>query len=349
MRYLVTFVLLLSGFFLVSCGTTIPQIDPYKLESQQGNVVTSKMLLKLRAGMTKSQVRFVMGTPLMQDSFHENRWNYIYQMREAGKLKESRRVVLEFDNADLLKSVRSDLLVAKDSQAKMAANTDVKPDAATSSSFWSKLKFWDKKDTANKQEVQTQVITSNQIEVEPSPPNATANKHTEADSSSFWDKLKFWKSSRTTSATNTALETPSVSTPENTKSFWSKLKFWGAAKGSSADADKVATPMPEPDKSTTHAMPLHVPASPQGDVVVWQGETSAPPPATSSSAVAMTATTVPNQPTIWRDASYLATPTLKFETKLNLAMADVDTSPPLSEPSAKSTGFLSRMLEKIGF
>jgi outer membrane protein assembly factor BamE len=146
MRYL--FILL--AFLCVSCGTALPSIKPYKLDVQQGNVVTSKMLLQLRPGMTKSQVRFIMGTPLIQDSFHGNRWDYVYQMREGGKLKEQRQVVLNFEN-ELLKSVRGDVIPAGSDQSK---TNEVEAPTGTrvitpikkpeEKGLLNKLKFWEK-------------------------------------------------------------------------------------------------------------------------------------------------------------------------------------------------------------
>src|SRR3989344_8647174 len=95
----------------VSCSSALPSFKPYKMDIQQGNVVTSKMMLQLRPGMSKSQVRFIMGTPLIQDSFHSNRWDYFYQMRKAGKIIEQRRVILDFKNEALLR-VRGDVIPA---------------------------------------------------------------------------------------------------------------------------------------------------------------------------------------------------------------------------------------------
>ncbi len=103
-RYLIILLAVLSA----SCGAALPTVKPYKLDVQQGNVVTSKMLLQLRAGMSKSQVRFIMGTPLVQDSFHTNRWDYVYQLREKGKVSTQRRVILDFEG-DALKTVRGDV------------------------------------------------------------------------------------------------------------------------------------------------------------------------------------------------------------------------------------------------
>lgn len=148
LRYLAISLVLLCS----ACGTALPTVKPYKLDVQQGNVVTSKMLLQLRPGMTKSQVRFIMGTPLIQDSFHGNRWDYVYQMREAGKITEQRRVILDFEN-DLLKSVRGDVIPAGSDPAKLdegKANTGtrvVEPNKKQEEkSLISKLKFWEKDD-----------------------------------------------------------------------------------------------------------------------------------------------------------------------------------------------------------
>ena len=141
---------LLLALLCSACGTALPTIKPYKLEVQQGNVVTSKMLLQLRPGMTKSQVRFIMGTPLIIDSFHDKRWDYVYQLRENGKIKEQRRVILDFDN-ELLKSVRGDVTPSKAEQNtadKAPVDTGtrvVKPSAKPEGkSFLNKLKFWQK-------------------------------------------------------------------------------------------------------------------------------------------------------------------------------------------------------------
>jgi outer membrane protein assembly factor BamE len=155
MRYFSTLrnLLILSVLLCASCGTALPTVKPYKLDVQQGNVVTSKMLLQLRPGMTKSQVRFIMGTPLIQDSFHGNRWDYVYQLREGGKVTEQRRVILDFEN-ELLKSVRGDVIPAgsdKDKAADEVTNKGtrvVKPNAKPQDKgLMDKLQFW-KKDEA---------------------------------------------------------------------------------------------------------------------------------------------------------------------------------------------------------
>lgn len=146
MRY----IFILLAVLCTSCGTALPTIKPYKLDVQQGNVVTSKMLLQLRPGMTKPQVRFIMGTPLIQDSFHGNRWDYVYQLREGGKIIEQRRVILDFEN-ELLRTVRGDVVPSGGEQPKSGEGSEntgarvLKPYAKPEEkSFLRKLKFWEK-------------------------------------------------------------------------------------------------------------------------------------------------------------------------------------------------------------
>ena len=106
--------ILLTSILLAGCSnypTSLPSIKPYRMDIQQGNVVTPKMMMQLRPGMTKAQVRFVMGTPLITDSFHANRWDYFYSMQKDGKIIEQRRIILDFENDKLL-HVRGDVIPA---------------------------------------------------------------------------------------------------------------------------------------------------------------------------------------------------------------------------------------------
>ena len=128
MRHLILLLALLSA----SCSSTLPSFKTYKLDVQQGNVVTSKMMLQLKPGMTKSQVRYVMGTPLLQDSFHPDRWDYLYQMNKDGRVIERRRVILEFGDEGL-KTVRGDVIPAGQPGAEGAAIASVE-DVTTATS-----------------------------------------------------------------------------------------------------------------------------------------------------------------------------------------------------------------------
>jgi outer membrane protein assembly factor BamE len=71
--------------------------SPYRPDIQQGNFVSKEMLAQLKPGMTRDQVRFIMGSPLLNDLFHENRWDYPFRLaRGSGELTTS-TVVVHFD------------------------------------------------------------------------------------------------------------------------------------------------------------------------------------------------------------------------------------------------------------
>lgn len=80
----------------------------YQIDVQQGNVITQKMLDQLRPGMSRTQVQYVMGTPLLEDTFNSNRWDYVYSMQPGGKNRKQKTVTLFFDN-DQLRSIRGNL------------------------------------------------------------------------------------------------------------------------------------------------------------------------------------------------------------------------------------------------
>jgi len=94
---------LLVALTLISLSgcTAFPGV--YKMDVAQGNEVTQEMVDQLRPGMTQSQVRYVMGTPLLTDTFNQNRWDYIYQMVEEDERTDKRRVTLYFENNRLVR------------------------------------------------------------------------------------------------------------------------------------------------------------------------------------------------------------------------------------------------------
>ncbi len=68
---------------------------------QQGNVITQEMVNQLRPGMTKSQVRYILGTPTLVDAFHQDRWDYYHRMVEDGVETERYRLTLFFTQDEL--------------------------------------------------------------------------------------------------------------------------------------------------------------------------------------------------------------------------------------------------------
>ena len=89
-------------------GCSFPGV--YKIDIQQGNVVTQDMIDQLRPGMTRSQVRFIMGNPLISDTFHPTRWDYLYSLQPGGGQRQQERVSLQFNESDQLVSLEGDFM-----------------------------------------------------------------------------------------------------------------------------------------------------------------------------------------------------------------------------------------------
>ncbi len=119
---------ILALVFLLPACSYIPMAPSvYKIDIQQGNVVTQDMLSRLKPGMTKSQVRFALGTPLIADAFHPNRWDYAYRYQTAGRLTEQRHVTVVFENELLLRVEGEGAPSASEKPAAEAAPVEVKP------------------------------------------------------------------------------------------------------------------------------------------------------------------------------------------------------------------------------
>ena len=119
MHFVVALVLLLAGCKQVP---VLPSLTPYKIDVQQGNYVTQEMVEKLKPGMTRAQVKFLLGTPLVVDVFRNDRWDYVYLYNKAGEITEQRRVSILFEN-DRLKRIEGDV-VAKGAAKESARATE---------------------------------------------------------------------------------------------------------------------------------------------------------------------------------------------------------------------------------
>ena len=92
---------LLAG--LVGCGSNFGFPGVYRINVEQGNVVTEEMVEQLRSGLNRRQVRYIMGTPLIEDSFHEDRWDYRYLLRNGNELLSETRLTLWFEGEELVR------------------------------------------------------------------------------------------------------------------------------------------------------------------------------------------------------------------------------------------------------
>ena len=104
-----------------------PFMQPYRPDVQQGNVITKEMVDQLRESMSRDQVRFLLGTPLLTSIFHTDRWDYVYYLqRGKGDEKQLRHLVVLFNN-DRLVSFSSDEMPTEQMADNMILGRNPKP------------------------------------------------------------------------------------------------------------------------------------------------------------------------------------------------------------------------------
>lgn len=111
---------------LVISGCSLPKIPRvHKITVQQGNVLTQEMIDKLKPGMTRSQVAFVMGEPILRNTFNDSRWEYIYTVMVPGYIETETHMTLFFDG-DVLSHFVGDFLPteAKDADPETAQSSE---------------------------------------------------------------------------------------------------------------------------------------------------------------------------------------------------------------------------------
>jgi len=87
----------------------VPGVTPYRMVIQQGNFISDEMVAQLKPGMTKEQVRFVLGTPLVTDIFHADRWDYVFFREMPNGKREQRNLSVLFQDGKLARVI-GDLL-----------------------------------------------------------------------------------------------------------------------------------------------------------------------------------------------------------------------------------------------
>ena len=81
----------------------------YRVDVQQGNLLDDTDVDAIQPGMTRSQVRFLLGTPMVEDAFHKDRWDYVYYLRKGRSRREEKRwLIVEFSE-DKVSAIRKDV------------------------------------------------------------------------------------------------------------------------------------------------------------------------------------------------------------------------------------------------
>ena len=120
----------LAAALLPACKSVevpkVPGITPYRMVIQQGNFISQEMVSQLKPGMTREQVRFVLGTPLVTDIFHADRWDYVFFREMPNSKREQRNLSVVFENSKLAR-VLGDLLPSDGTAQSSGFDPQVKP------------------------------------------------------------------------------------------------------------------------------------------------------------------------------------------------------------------------------
>ena len=99
----------LQRLLLVAFITIAIQSCVYRVVVQQGHLLEDKDVEAVQIGMTRSQVRFLLGTPVVEDSFHHHRWDYIYYFRQGRRRNADRSWLIVYFEGDRVKEIDYDV------------------------------------------------------------------------------------------------------------------------------------------------------------------------------------------------------------------------------------------------
>jgi outer membrane protein assembly factor BamE len=130
----------LTSLTLVSCSTILNNLPGvYTLEIQQGNIIDQAMIDQLRPGMNKRQVLYIMGSPMLDDVFHKNRWDYLYSDQPDGEDRVQKQISLFFEN-DQIVGIQGDFRPSAVPVIKTSGETTVDvPKRDLEKTLWEKI------------------------------------------------------------------------------------------------------------------------------------------------------------------------------------------------------------------
>jgi len=125
---------------LTACETIMSNLPGvYKIDIEQGNMIDQSMVDQLRPNMTKRQVLYIMGSPMVTDTFHEQRWDYLYSDQPGGEARVQKRISLYFNNDNLI-GVQGDFRPSTLPVIKESTETTVDvPKRELDATMWEKI------------------------------------------------------------------------------------------------------------------------------------------------------------------------------------------------------------------
>ncbi len=172
MRKPLFYSVLLASLSIASCSMILNNLPGvYTVDVQQGNIVDQSMVDQLRPGMSKRQVLYIMGSPMLKDAFHADNWEYLYSNQPGGENRQQKRITLYFDG-DVIVGLQGDFKPGKAPALNPSpdASVDV-PKRNLDDSLWGTLRGWFSSNAAG------------------TPKHVDANKE---DSKGLWETLTDW-------------------------------------------------------------------------------------------------------------------------------------------------------------
>ncbi len=101
--------LVLSSPLLISCSNVLDNLPGvYHIDIQQGNIVDQDMIDQLRPNMTERQVLYILGSPMLVDTFHQKRWDYLYSIQPGGEDRQQKKISIFFNEDNLVSGIQGD-------------------------------------------------------------------------------------------------------------------------------------------------------------------------------------------------------------------------------------------------
>jgi outer membrane protein assembly factor BamE len=175
MRKSLFYLSLLTNLILVSCSTVLNNLPGvYSIPIQQGNIIEQSMVDQLRPNMSKRQVLYIMGSPMLDDVFHKNRWVYLYSDKPIGEDRVQKQISLFFDNEKIV-GMQGDFRPSATPVVKVSteATVDV-PKRDLEKALWEKISI-----------VVNTLVGYDELDENPSPDKPASKSEPESDQLPF--------------------------------------------------------------------------------------------------------------------------------------------------------------------
>ncbi|MBK8814405.1 MAG: outer membrane protein assembly factor BamE [Methylococcaceae bacterium] len=132
----------LSSPLLTSCSNTLDNLPGvYHIDIQQGNIVDQDMIDQLRPNMTERQVLYILGSPMLVDTFHQKRWDYLYSVQPGGEDRQQKKVSIFFNEENVVSGIQGDFRPSSGPVTKPSPETTVDvPKRDLELTMWQKIK-----------------------------------------------------------------------------------------------------------------------------------------------------------------------------------------------------------------